>query len=39
MKKRFLFSKMAADCGISLSCFLEEEVILEVLNGSYMDDN
>ena len=33
------YSKMAADHGISLSCFLEVDVILEVENGSYMDDN
>ena len=28
--KNVFFSKMAADRGISLSCFLEVEVILEV---------
>ena len=30
MKNSFFFSKMAADRGISLLCFLEVEVILEV---------
>ena len=39
MKNSFFYSNMAADLGVSLSCFLEEEVILEVLNGLYMDDN
>ena len=33
------FSKMAADIGINLSCFLEVDVILEVQNGVCMDDN
>ena len=30
---------MACNSGISLLCFFEVEVILEVLNGLYMDDN
>ena len=30
LMKNSFFSKIAADCGISLSCFLEVEVILEV---------
>ena len=38
MKNSF-FSKMAVNCGISLLCFLGVEVILEVKNGLYMDDN
>ena len=33
------FSKMAGDRCISLLCFFEVEVILDVLNGLYMDDN
>ena len=39
MKNSFFFSKMAADSGINLSCFLEVEVILDVQNGVCMDDN
>ena len=35
----FFFSKMAADSGINLSCFLVVEVMLEVQNGVCMDDN
>ena len=37
--EELIFSKMAGDRGISLLCFFEVEVILEVLNGLYMDDN
>ena len=39
LMKNSFFSKMAGDRGISLLCFFEVEVILEVLNGLYMDDN
>ena len=35
----FFISKMAGDRAISLLCFLEVEVIFEVQNGLYMDDN
>ena len=39
MKNSFFFSKMAGVRGISLLCFFEVEVILEVKNGLYMGDN
>ena len=39
MKNSFFFSKMAGNRGISLLCFFEIEVILEVLYGLYMDEN
>ena len=37
--KNLCFSKIAADRGISLLCFFEVEVIVEVKSCSYRDDN
>ena len=39
LMKNSFFTKMAGDRGISLLWSFEVEVILEVLNGLYMDDN
>ena len=37
--KNSVFSKMAANRGIIMLRFLEAEVIVEILNGSYWDDD